>query len=48
MNLTKEELEKLNNTTLAELVNQLDDGLIHMGTLDENMLVLEFVKNYMS
>lgn len=47
MNLTKEELEKLSNTTLAELANQLDDGLIHMGILDENMSVLEFVKNYM-
>ncbi|WP_310877026.1 hypothetical protein [Priestia megaterium] len=47
MNLTKEEIEKMNNTPLWKMANQLDDGLIHMGTLDENMSVLEFVKHYL-
>ncbi|WP_181170450.1 hypothetical protein [Priestia megaterium] len=47
MTLTKEEIEKMNNTPLWKMANQLDDGLIHMGTLDENMSVLEFVKYYL-
>jgi len=47
MSLTKEELGKLSNVTIAQMANQLDDGLIHMCTLDENMSVLEFVKYYL-
>jgi len=47
MELAKEELEKMSNITIVQMANQLDEGLIHMSALDENMSVLEFVKNYL-
>ncbi|WP_425203715.1 hypothetical protein [Priestia megaterium] len=47
MQLTKEELEKMNDTPIWKMAQQLEEGLIHMSSLDEEMSVLEFVKNYL-
>lgn len=42
----QKEIEKLKNTTISQMAQQLEDGLIHSGTLDEKMSVFEFIKNY--
>jgi hypothetical protein len=46
-NLTNEELEKLDKMTITQLANILDDGLLHSGTLNESLSVLEFIKHYL-
>lgn len=43
----QKEIEKLKNTTISQMAQQLEDGLIHSGTLDEKMSVLEFIKHYL-
>jgi hypothetical protein len=51
LNLENKELlkvnEKLKNTTILQLAQQLEHGLIHSGLLDEQMSVLEFIKHYL-
>ena len=44
---TEKEIEKLKNITILQMAQQLEDGLIHSGILDENMSVLEFIKHYL-
>ncbi|WP_299831500.1 hypothetical protein [uncultured Metabacillus sp.] len=46
-NLTKEDIENLENTTVFQLAQQLEDGLLHSCNLDEEMTVLEFIKYYL-
>ena len=46
MNLTEEEMKKLENITVVELAQRLEDGLLHGGWLHEETNVLEFIKNF--
>ena len=47
MSLTEQEIEKLKNTTVVQLAMQLEEGLLHMKSIDEEMSVLEFISNYL-
>ena len=44
---TEQDVELLKNTTVEELAMQLENGLLHAGTLPDDVSVLEFIKHYM-
>lgn len=48
MSLTEEEIQKMQNTTVMQLAQQLEDGLVHGGWLHEETSVLEFIKHFLN
>lgn len=47
LNITDKDIEKMKNVTILEMAQQLEEGLVHMCSLDEKMSVLEFIKYYL-
>lgn len=45
--LREEDIERMKETTIGELILELEDALINAGTLSGDMTVFEFIKDYL-